>query len=71
MGILGDFADKTNKGLYPENQNPMQENQKMMNQLYGYEMDEEKKNQMLLQFLAYLKESKERDRIKLQQSQIV
>lgn len=59
------------KPVYPEeNEKKNQENQ--LNQVYGYEdMTEEEKANVLMKFLEYVKESKQRDRAKLQQSRML
>ena len=48
------------------------EREKVMNQIYGYEdMTEEQKQSLLMQFLQYVRESKERDRARLQQTKML
>jgi len=65
MGILQDFAEKNRQGMNPE---VVEQN---LNTLYGYTEDEEKKNEMLKQFIQYLRESKMRDQARLQQSRML
>jgi hypothetical protein len=72
MESLGSFGERMNWNN--SSQSPadaLKEKEKALNQLYGYGEDEEKKNEMLRQFLRYLQESKQRDAARLQQSRII
>jgi hypothetical protein len=68
MGLLDNV-----KSVYPDEKNKEKPNQAMqIDQMYGYEdMTEEQKANVLMKFLEYVKESKERDRARLQQSRMI
>jgi hypothetical protein len=73
MESLGEFGSRMNwtQSNGQSSADALKEKEKALNQLYGYGEDEEKKNEMLKQFLRYLQESKQRDMAKLQQSRMI